>query len=119
LSKNDSGTRFGSGVGRRRGKGERMEVDYLEGQFLLLGSHVQDLVHTWELVFAYVLRLEREREREREHKNKIAILALQSSALKKNKIESLDLWLGPGRSNLNCNHLFNMCQDSRGQSLDT
>jgi hypothetical protein len=60
LSKNDNDTRFGSGVGRRRGKRERMEVDYLEGQFLLLGSHVQDLVHTWELVFAYVLKLERE-----------------------------------------------------------
>jgi len=66
LSKNDNDTRFGSGVGRRRGKRERMEVDYLEGQFLLLGSHVQDLVHTWELVFAYVLRLEGERERETE-----------------------------------------------------
>ena len=64
MSENDNdmaGTRFGSGVGRRRSKRERMEVDYLEGQFLLLGSHVQ--VHTWQLVFAYVLRLEREIER--------------------------------------------------------
>jgi len=33
LSKNDNDTRFGSGVGRRRGQRERMEVDYLEGQF--------------------------------------------------------------------------------------